>query len=166
MSDVIKLLELDWRNGLLFALAIFIVAVFLMQKWGWIIEHLGVTTSRKLQEQRHDEDIQELKSHAKKTDENIDKIIKSIENLQDSVHKVSDLVTAMQEKSNSAERSRLKDRIGQVYRHHMETKSWTVMEKDAFEDLVKSYEDAGGENSFVHTICLPASLTWKIEDET
>lgn len=88
----------------------------------------------------------------------VDALSSSIQGLANDVHN-------MQEKNDSSDRSRIKDRIAQAYRHYHEKKEWTNMEKEAFNDLIRSYEDAGGINSFVHTTCEPESLTWIVIDE-
>lgn len=158
-------MEMDWKNGLLFIAAVIIVAVFLIQKFDWIIERLGITSKRQQAQQKQEQDIGELKDHAKKTDENIEKLVYSIEGLQECVHELSDQVNEMKEQTNASERSRLKDRLGQSFRYYNQKKKWNLMEKEAFDDLVKSYEDAGGKNSFVHTVCVPTSIQWEIVDE-
>ena len=48
MSDIVQLMEMDWRNGILFMAAIIIVAVFIIQKFDWVIEKLGITSKRQL----------------------------------------------------------------------------------------------------------------------
>lgn len=48
MSDILKFVELDWKNGALFVAALVIVAVFLIQKWDWVIERFGIISKRKL----------------------------------------------------------------------------------------------------------------------
>ena len=36
------------------------------------------------------------------------------------------------------------------------------MEKEAFDGLIEEYEEAGGNNSFVHDIVMPESYTWEL----
>lgn len=85
--------------------------------------------------------------------------------MKDCIQDLSNKVNEMQESTNATERSRLKDRLGQSFRYYNQRGQWNLMEKEAFDDLVKSYEDAGGKNSFVHTVCVPASMQWKVIDE-
>lgn len=106
-----------------------------------------------------------LKEHAHKTDENIDKIIGSIEAIHTSLDSLSKQVQKMQEKNDAADRSALRDRIGQSYRYYNQRKKWTRLEKEAFDGLIQSYENAGGLNGMVHQVCIPASLTWEIIDD-
>lgn len=85
--------------------------------------------------------------------------------LSENVTCIADSVHNMQEKNDASNRSRFKDRIAQSYRFYHQRKEWTHMEKEAFEDLIRSYEAAGGMNSFVHSICEPESQTWTVVDE-
>ena len=165
MQDISRLLELDWKNGVLFLAAIIIVAVFVIQKFDWIVERFGLQSKRQIKEAKQDKDINELKDRAKKTDENIEKIYASISGLKDSIDEVSAKVSDLQRKTNDAERNKLRDRIGQGYRYYRQKGQWNHIEKEAFEGLIESYEAAGGTNGFVHTKVIPESLTWEVVDE-
>lgn len=61
-------------------------------------------------------------------------------------------------------RAELKDRISQLYRTYSSAGRWTHMEKEALEDLIQEYEDAGGDNSFVHTVVQKEMYTWDLVD--
>ena len=165
MSDIVKIIALDWRNGMLFIAAIIILAVFILQKTDWLAERFGITSKRKMAEDKRNQEIKELKDHAEKSDENFEKVFASIETLQESINAVSDRVAEMQRRNDENERSKLKDRIAQSYRYHKSHGYWSSMDKEAFDDLVKAYENAGGENSFIHSVCIPTSLQWDIVDE-
>ena len=165
MQDISRLLEMDWKNGVLFLAAIIIVAVFIIQKFDWIVERFGLQSKRQIKEAKQDKDINELKDRAKKTDENIEKIYASISGLKDSIDEVSAKVSDLQRKTNDAERNKLRDRIGQGYRYYRQKGQWNHIEKEAFEGLIESYEAAGGTNGFVHTKVIPESLTWEVVDE-
>ena len=156
---------MDWKNGVLFLAAIIIVAVFVIQKFDWIVERFGLQSKRQIKEAKQDKDINELKDRAKKTDENIEKIYASISGLKDSIDEVSAKVSDLQRKTNDAERNKLRDRIGQGYRYYRQKGQWNHIEKEAFEGLIESYEAAGGTNGFVHTKVIPESLTWEVIDE-
>lgn len=130
--------------------------------WEYFIEKTGITTKRKIRETataemitRHDEDIVKLRECDKNIEESVRQIAITVENLNCKIDR-------MQDKIDSGKRAQLKDRIGECYRQYHERGSWTAMEREAFNDLVKSYEHHGGTNSFVHDICLPESYTWKV----
>jgi hypothetical protein len=46
MSDISQILAMDWHSGILFIAALVIVAVFVIQKFDWIIERFGLTSKR------------------------------------------------------------------------------------------------------------------------
>ena len=164
MSEIQQLLEFDFREGFLFIAALIIVAVFLIQKFDWIIERLGIKSKRQIAEEKQDADIKALRNHAAKTDENIDKILQSVGELKTSIGEVSSQVQSLQERIDENEISKLSDRITQNYRYYNERKEWTQMEKWAFDNICKSYLRAGG-NSFVRDIAIPRSKEWKVIDE-
>lgn len=164
MSEIQQLLEFDFREGFLFIAALIIVAVFLIQKFDWVIERLGIKSKRQMAEEKQDIDIKELKAHAEKTDENIDKILQSVSELKTSIGDVSAQVQSLQTRIDENEISKLSDRITQNYRYYNEKQQWTAMEKWAFDNLCNSYLRAGG-NSFVKNIVIPKSKEWKVIDE-
>ena len=164
MGEIRQLLEFDFREGFLFIAALIIVAVFLIQKFDWIIERLGIKSKRQMAEEKQDADIRELKGHAQKTDENIDKILHSVDELKTSVNDIATQVQSLQTRIDENEISKLSDRITQNYRYYNEKQQWTAMEKWAFDNLCNSYLRAGG-NSFVKNIVIPRSKEWKVIDE-
>lgn len=164
MNDLIKFVELDWRNGALFMAAVIIIAVFFIQKWEYIVSKFGITTQRKMAEEAQKQDIGELKDHAKRTDENFDKITASISALQSSVDELSNCVNQMQKKNDENEIARIGDRLTQAYNFYRKRGSWTQMEKWAFDNMVKQYKASGGD-SWIDEVACPASREWEIVDE-
>lgn len=66
----------------------------------------------------------------------------------------------MEETTKRRERNKLRDRLLQNYRYYTNTeenpsRSWTRMEAEAFWELFRDYEDAGGDG-FMHTEVQPA----------
>ena len=93
--------------------------------------------------------------------------------LTDSINALSDKLDAMNLKQNELEekhrkriRAEMKDKISQLYRYYHERGKWNDMEREAFNDLIDEYEDAGGSNSFVHTVVQPESYTWEVVERT
>ncbi len=163
MGDLQRIAELDWRSGLLFIGAIIVLAVFILQKTDWIVERLGLTSKRKLMEEQQRKDIEELKAHAKKTDDNFDKISQSMEEVKTNLKEVAEQVQNMQQRINDNNISKMGDRLIQGFRYYNERQQWTSMEKWAFDNLAKSYLDSGGD-SYVEEVVIPASKAWKIVD--
>ena len=164
MSDIEHLIAMNWRDGAIFIAALVIVAVFIIQKFDWIVERLGIVSRRQLAEEKQNNDIKELKTHAKKTDENINKLLDGMNNLQQSVQGVSDQVKALQEKNDMNEAAQLKDRIAECYRLWHERGEWTSRDKESMEDMIKAYSQYS-ENSFVHTVVEKEMPQWQIIDD-
>ena len=66
----------------------------------------------------------------------------------------------IEEQNRRRERNKLRDRLLQSYRHYTSkdinpSQSWTKMEAKAFWELIRDYEDAGG-NGYIHTVVQPA----------
>lgn len=74
----------------------------------------------------------------------------------------------MQEKQERRERNKLRDKLLQSYRYYTDkqrnpNQTWTQMESEAFWELFRDYEDAGG-NDYMHTVVQPAMNLLKIID--
>ena len=72
----------------------------------------------------------------------------------------SERLTQLETNINNRERNKLRDRILQSYRYYTNkeanpSQTWTRMEAEAFWELFKDYEDAGG-NGYIHTVVQPA----------
>lgn len=93
------------------------------------------------------------------------KISDTLDKIRDKVDLLSKEINDMQERNDSKDRAKLKDRIAQSYRYYHKEQKWTSMDKESFHDLIRSYELAGGKNSFVHSTCEPESETWEVIDE-
>ena len=164
MSDIMHLMEMDWRNGVLFVAAIIIVIVFILQKTDWLIEKIGIKSRRQLAEEKQDRDIKELNDHAKRSDENFDKIFHSINNVKDSINTLSQQVGDMQSRAAENEAARIKDRVAQAYRYYHSVGKITRMEKDALEENIKAYSQYS-DNSFIHSVVEKELPTWIVVDE-
>lgn len=79
-----------------------------------------------------------------------------------SLKKMDNRLTDMEESTKRRERNKIRDRLLHNYRHYTNTEnnpsqSWTEMEADAFWELFREYEDAGGDG-YMHTDVQPAML--------
>ena len=90
---------------------------------------------------------------------------KCTRSFKDIINNLAVTIQDMQDKNDFKERAKLKDRISQSYRFYHKEQKWTSMDKESFNDLIRSYEAAGGKNSFVHSTCEPESETWEVIDE-
>lgn len=164
MSDIERILAMDWKNGILFIAAVIIVSVFMIQKFDWIVEKIGIKSRRQLAEEKQDREICELKNHAIKTDGNIEKILAGMDELKTSIGEVSEQVKVLQDKNDINEAARLKDRIAEGYRYWHERGEWTSRDKESMEDLIKAYNQYS-ENSFVHSVVEKEMPQWKVIDD-
>lgn len=158
MSYIEQLTNYGFGNILLLLVCVIGAIEFVTSLADKICSRFGLETKWSLKRQKKDRMIQNHEKQLNETSEQVKKII-------DKVNIVSQMMVEMQTRNDAQERARLKDRIAQSYRYYHEKKQWTQMDKEAFEDLIKSYELSGGNNSFVHSICEPESCTWTIIDD-
>lgn len=83
-----------------------------------------------------------------------------IQELRKMQTETSERLAKMDEDIKRRERNKLRDRLLQNYRYYTNqtsnpSLSWTKMEAEAFWELFRDYEDAGG-NGYVHTEVQPA----------
>ena len=164
MGELEQLFQYDLRQGFLFIAVLIVAAIFVIQKFDWIVERFGIKSKRQCAEEKQDADIKVLREHAAKTDQNIDKILSGMTNLQQSIEGVSEQVKVLQRKNDMNEAARLKDRIAEGYRYWHERGEWTSRDKESMEDLIKAYSQYS-ENSFVHSVVEKEMPTWKVIDE-
>ena len=98
--------------------------------------------------------------------ENISKLINSLEKklteMQDNTDK---RFKKNEEKENRRVQAELKDKIAQSYRYYHEVKKINDIEMETLEGLIKTYEDYGGKNSFVHSLVQKEMYTWEHIDK-
>ena len=129
-----------------------------------MISRFGITSKKRLDTLKMDNDIQELRDRAKKTDESLDKISSNIELLNESVNGLSQQVQQMQQKNDENEVARMGDRLTQGFNFYRKRGTWSTMEKWAFDNMVKQYKASGGD-SWIDEVVVPASRSWEIVDE-
>lgn len=164
VGDIEKFLALDIRNGFLFMVACLIIIVVIAKNIEFMANKLGIKTRRMLEEEEQNKTIGELKKHADKTDEKIDKVVECLQKLQLAVDNISDQVGEIQKRNDENEAAVLKDRIAQMYRYIYKKGSMTSMEKESLEDLIKAYSRYSS-NSFVHSVIEPALYNLPVIDE-
>lgn len=101
--------------------------------------------------------------------EAIDNLSKKIDDMDSRQSKKMDSMAERQEelerKNDQRNRAELKEKISRLYSHFHEKKEWNSMEQEVMTELIKEYENAGGQNSFVHSTVQPEMYTWKITNE-
>lgn len=103
-------------------------------------------------------DLEDEVSKMKSTTEDSFKTL--FEKMDQALTAIGDLTTY----NKARDMSDLKDRIRHHYDVYHERKTITPNEKESLIDLISSYEEAGGKNSFVHTLVVPEMYTWEVLD--
>ena len=83
-----------------------------------------------------------------------------ISSLRNNQEEIMQRLIAMEEQNKKRERNKLRDRLLQNYRYYTNieknpSQTWTKMESEAFWEMFKDYEEAGG-NGYIHSEVLPA----------
>lgn len=91
-----------------------------------------------------------------------------IQSLRESQDHIFSRLKKMEDDSNRRERNKLRNKLLQSYRYYTSieknpSQSWTKMESEAFWELFKDYEDAGGDG-YMHTTVQPAMLNLTVID--
>ena len=107
----------------------------------------------------HQESIAIRDSLRKEIQEIRDSSKKEIQEIRDCFGAVKERLDEIEEQNKKRERSKLKDMLLQHYRYYTNecqnpSKSWTKMESEAFWELFREYEEAGG-NGYMHTVVQP-----------
>ncbi len=126
--------------------------------------------------EKHKEDIDSFSNnriHDREQSFSIQKeLITSQENISKLINSLEEKLTEMQdntdkrfkeneEKENRRVQAELKDKIGQSYRYYHDIKKINDIEMETLEGLIKTYEDYGGKNSFVHSLVQKEMYTWE-----
>lgn len=101
-----------------------------------------------------------------KTLEQQQRIFEELDVLKKEQEKIIEEHIKYEEEKKKREVNNLKDKLLQSYLYYADpnknpSKSWTIMEKQAFEDLFEDYEALGG-NGFMHTTVQPAMMALKV----
>lgn len=146
----------------------FIIALiafqFLIKLWDWFQQRFGIETKFTKHEKEQSNSINELKNEVGSVKRDQDEIVQALVGLKTTVDDIQEKQEKMQQIQDMNEAAHLKDRIGQTFRSHQNTKKITLMEKEALNDLIAAYTQYSS-NSFVHTVVEPAIETWEVVEE-
>ena len=96
------------------------------------------------------------------------KISKSVDRIFDKVATLKEDTGRRFEESEAKQNRRvqaeIKDKIAQLYRRYHSTSTIKAIELESLKDLIRTYEEHGGENSFVHSLVEKEMYTWKVVD--
>lgn len=175
MEEAMEVVEMVTNNtgdqNLLIILLIVLVAVVfvgeLIQKFKGLF---GLQTKWDIREKYEIESIKALQNEVKEFENDQNDIKQALEALKEAIHTLTLNFDTMKEKQDSISRARIKDRISQSYKYYQDRDKdkdiiqWTTIEKESLLDLIDSYEKAGGNNSFIHTLVLPEIQRWEVID--
>lgn len=125
--------------------------------------------------QEKDAQLKEALDAAKKYPEYRQQSIKIQEHLEDEIQvlgakflELAERLTKVEEQNKKKERNKLRDILIERHRYYTDvernpSQSWTVMESEAFWELFRDYEEAGG-NDYMHTHVQPEMQRLKVID--
>ena len=90
VNNLQTILALDWKYGLIFIAAVIILAVWIIQKFDFLVSRFGFETAKMRKEKQQDKDIADLKSHVERSEPKIDKLYESIDGMKESIKELSD----------------------------------------------------------------------------
>lgn len=157
MEEIKTFLELTSVNSIMYIIVGIVAFRELCELFTWLFDFLGL--ENKWTKKRNMESKM-LQSHEQK----LNQVSTDTKAINDKINVLGQMILDIQTKADTSKRAELKDRISQSYRYYHSRGKWNLMEKEAFDGLIRDYESHGGENSFVHSICEPESCTWEIID--
>lgn len=172
MDAVKELIKGQGLNQVILILILVLVAtVLILDNFNKLKSSLGIKTIKEIHEEEQEHVIHELETEVDDFKTEIKEIKKDQEIIKQQLSDLTTNLKKMQDKQDEETRSRIKDRLLQSYKFYKERSinigkndvEWNTMEKEAFEDLVSSYQAAHG-NSFVHEKILPEVAMWHVVD--
>ena len=112
------------------------------------------TADRKLSMQ-HDKWIKEDLSKLSNT---VDDIALRLDNMK---KETEERLRASENKENKRVQAEIKHKIAHSYRRYHTSQKITKMEFETLEDLIETYENYGGKNSFVHSVVQKEMYKWE-----
>lgn len=175
MENVKAIFDIDFPTFIIWILIIIGGVKVVIESIKWVVGQFGIEFKHvRKRNEEHDllmkttgriNELENLQKKAVEESKKYDDVLRNdIEKIYESINNLTNKILDMEQKSDATERASLKDRIATLYRKYSTDKSWTEMERESFNGLIRDYEAHGGKNSFVHDICEPESFTWKVID--
>lgn len=164
MTGFDEFTKLFGKISVLNVIELLLAGVFLYLIYKKVRDHLIKVheSEKKRDEQLHEalEAVRKYPEYRRQSVQIQQKLESEIQALRKSQEENMERLVAMEELTKRRERNKLRDRLLQNYRFYTNPEtnpnmSWTRMESEAFWELFRDYEDAGG-NGYVHTEVLPA----------
>ena len=173
MEEVSEVVDLAVNNtgnsNIIINIIMLIVAiVFVAEHIKKLIEMFGIEFKSTKREQFQLDSIKLLKGEIENIKNDEGGIKSTLEDMNKEIKTIFKELTDMKERQDIISRSRIKDRVSQSFKYYRDRDKdksviqWTSMEKESMMDLIDSYERAGGQNSFIHTVILPEIKNWEV----
>lgn len=165
MNDIKALFEIDFQSVVLGLITFMIGFIALRKIFVEFLGWLGIETKFMRDKREQKEDIEYLKKNNAEQDKKIDQLMDSVGRLESSVDKLSKQVENMQEKLDTGEAARLRDRISQAYHVYKARGRITTIEKEALMGLIEEYRKYYSTNTFVNEKVYPFIMELTAIDE-
>ena len=151
---------------------LFLAGLFLYLIYKKVRDHLiKVHESEKKRDEQLREALEAVRKYPEYRKQSVQiqqKLENDIQALRRSQEETMERLVTMEELTKRTERNKLRDLLLQNYRFYTNSEtnpnlSWTKMESEAFWELFRDYEDAGG-NGYMHTDVLPAMEKLRVID--
>ena len=175
------LFEIDWKHVVLAIFLLASVVILLVETWKKIKSIFGIEFKAEREKREEHELLIKTSKNAIELQAHHDNDVNLLkEQLSDFIaemrSEITDISTkidvlkqdtdsrfyASEEKQNKRVQAEIKDKIAQSYRQYHAANKISHMELEALEDLIQTYEDHGGVNSFVHSVVQTEMYTWEI----
>lgn len=168
MNSIEAIFQVDFKTLILyiFAIAFFVVtAAEVIGKFSVVIGK-PVVWMRKRKED-HELIISianEVKALKKRFEETEEQSMKRDQKLELKFGTISSKLDEMQRKSDEAEVSKLRDMLMKYYNKYKSVDEWSLLDKEAFNSLLKQYESRGGDG-YIHSVVVPVMEELKVVDK-
>ena len=159
MTELTNLLSQQHLTQIFLVVVTALVAMkFLVGLWDYFRDRYEIETKTTRREKAQTQAINEMKQE-------INVVKQDQEEIKENLRNLSSAVTKMQEKQDASTRARLKDRLTASRSYYINRNTgWSHLEKEAFMDLIRSYQEVGG-NGIISSVIEPWAIEWPINDE-
>ena len=174
MGNIEALLQTDVKTFLVTLFVIIFGIITIIEAIGKISEYIGKPLhwikNRQTDHILLKSTVEEVKELKKQHEEAVlqsirhDKMIKNdLNEIALKVGGISCKLDEMQRKNDEAEVSKLRDTLLKYYNKYKNSDGWSILEKEAFDSLLREYEKRGG-NGYIHTVVVPVMNELRVID--
>jgi len=175
MNNIEAIFQVDFKTLILYIFAIVFFVVTVAEVIGKFSVVIGkpVVWMRKRKEDHEliisiANEVKALKKRFEETEEQSmkrdQKLENNFNNLELKFGTISSKLDEMQRKSDEAEVSKLRDMLMKYYNKYKSADEWSLLDKEAFNSLLKQYESRGGDG-YIHSVVVPVMEELKVVDK-